>query len=81
MDYEYEIDHPIWYRSDAEQMLRDGIIDEEDLKDAEIIDDPEHEDTTPNATCKGCGNPYYLPSQPEDEGDLYCDKCLREDNE
>lgn len=38
---DYEPNHPIWYRSDAEQMLRDGIIDEEDLKDAEIIDDPE----------------------------------------
>lgn len=35
----YEADHPVWYRSDAEQMLKDGIIDEDDLEDAEIIDD------------------------------------------
>lgn len=37
---EYEPDHPIWYESDAVQMLKDGIIDEEDLMDAEIIPDP-----------------------------------------
>lgn len=37
----YEEDHPVWYRSDALQMLKDGIIDEQDLVGAEIIDDPE----------------------------------------
>lgn len=31
---------------------------------------------TPNAICKGCGNYYYMPSQPEDPGDYYCDNCL-----
>lgn len=36
----YEADHPVWYRSDAEQMLKEGIIDEQDLIGAEIIDDP-----------------------------------------
>lgn len=39
----YEPNHPIWYRSDAEQMLRDGIIDEEDLKEAEIVEDLEED--------------------------------------
>ena len=39
MDEGYEADHPVWYRSDVEQMLKDGLIDEDDLKDAEIIDD------------------------------------------
>lgn len=37
----YREDHPVWYRSDALQMLKDGIIDEQDLVGAEIIDDPE----------------------------------------
>jgi hypothetical protein len=47
---DYEPNHPIWYKSDAEQMLKDGIIDEEDLKDAEIIDDYE------DGKCCICGN-------------------------
>jgi len=41
MENFYEPDHFIWYRSDAEQMLKDGIIDEEDFANAEIIDDYE----------------------------------------
>lgn len=38
---DYEPNHPVWYRSDAEEMLREGIIDEQDLAEAEIIEDPE----------------------------------------
>lgn len=38
-DYDYEPDHFIWYKSDADQMLRDGIITEEEYLNAEIIDD------------------------------------------
>lgn len=35
-----EIDRPCWYASDAAQMLKDGIIDEDDLMDADIVPDP-----------------------------------------
>ena len=37
---EWEPDHPVWYESDAVQMYKDGIIDDEDLEEAEIIPDP-----------------------------------------
>ena len=32
-------EHPTYYKSDADEMLKEGIITEEEYADAEIIDD------------------------------------------